>query len=347
MESTPADAPGASGFAPGSTAPSPSERGAGQESALHPRPPTPPEPSRPRWEPNNLTLRLLTAALLIPLVAWVCYVGGVAFVAVIVGINCIAVNEFYSFISEKGANPHRLLGTLAAAAIPLIVFVGDAFYATSFMTAVLLTTMLLQLTKREIREAIASVSATFFGVFYVGWLMGHAVSVRFIYDDLVRRYGSVAEAQVSPEIGFFFMLLCLGGALGCDAGAYFVGRKYGRRRLAPTISPSKSLEGALGGVVVGGISAVLMKLLFDNVIPGELSRDFSVASAAVFGTSVAAVGILGDLIESLLKRDASLKEAGQLLPGVGGFLDRIDSALLAFPVMYYMLLAYYFVRFGP
>lgn len=349
METTPEETPAGAleGASEGETRPEAAGSPEAAEESVHPQPPTPVEPERPRrsWAPSNLTLRLITAGVLIPPVLWVCYEGGPAFVAVIVGINVIAVNEFYNFISEKGATPQRLLGTLGVAAIPLIIYVGDAFLATSFLTAVLLTTMVLQLTKREMREAIASVSATFFGVFYVGWLMSHAVSIRFIQDFLVKRYPAQAEVLVPHEVGFFFMILALAAALGCDVGGYFVGRRFGRHRLAPMISPGKTVEGAIGGILIGCGLAVGVKLVFDWVVPGRLSVHFGIGAAVAFGAALATVGILGDLVESTLKRDADLKDAGRLLPGVGGVLDRIDSALLAFPVMYYLLLAYYYFRF--
>ena len=322
------------------------ETAAAPDGRVHPLPASEPAPVRRRWRPSNLTLRLLTAAVLIPPILWVCHLGGLAFVAVVVGIVCIGITEFYNFISQKGATPHRLFGTIAAAVLPLIVYFGDAFLATSFLTAVLLTTMVLQLTKQEIREAIQSVSATFFGVFYVSWLFSHCISIRFLHDHLARRYSEVTIAGIDPQIGFFFMVLVLAGALGCDTGAYFVGRRYGRHKLAPTISPNKTVEGALGGLLAGALLGAGVKLLFDSFWPGDLARTVSLVAAVGFGVAVAAAGILGDLIESVLKRDADLKDAGNVLPGVGGVLDRIDSVLLAFPVMYYMLLAYYYFRFA-
>ncbi len=295
------------------------------------------------WRPSNLVLRLFTTALLLPPVLWASWVGGLPFVAVVILFCTLGVHEFYGFISAKGGTPNRLLGTLATAALPLVVFVGDAFLATAFMTAVLLTVMVLQLTKPRMPEAMMSVSATFFGVFYVGWLLSHAVSVRVFAGYLERRYPA---HDFDPQLGFFFMIFCLSAAVLSDTGAYFVGRRFGRRKLAPAISPNKTVEGALGGVVVGAASCALVKAVFDTLIPGDLARDLTYAVAILFGIVLSLVSILGDLVESVLKRDADLKNAGNLLPGVGGVLDRIDSALLAIPVMYYLLLAHYYSLYG-
>ena len=94
-------------------------------------------------------------------------------------------------------------------------------------------------------------------------------------------------------------------------------------------------------MAAGGVLALITKLVFTWFIPGDLAKDLTWPAAFVFGMVLAAFAVLGDLIESVLKRDAALKDAGTLLPGVGGVLDRIDSALLGIPVMYYLLLAYY------
>jgi len=308
----------------------------------HPRSPTPrPEEPKPAAV-SNLTLRLLTATLLVPPVIWACWYGGWAYVAVVVAFILLGLNEFYGLIIAKGATPHRLLGNIAAASLPVIAYVGDASLATTALTATLLTLMILQTTKQEIREAIASVSETFFGVIYVGWLLSYAVSVRFIASELERRFG----APVNPEVGFFYMIFCLAAVVCSDAGAYFFGRAYGRRKLAPAISPNKTVEGAFGGVLTGGALAVLMKAFFTLFVPGDLTKDLPWLASFFFGMTLAAFAVLGDLIESLLKRDAALKDAGDLLPGVGGVLDRVDSALIGIPVMYYLLLAYYWMHYS-
>ena len=196
--------------------------GGGQGSGTAPHPLRPsPRPDEPKArEVSNLTLRWLTAGLLVPPVVWVCWAGGWAYVGVVLAFSLLGLNEFYGLISAKGATPHRLLGNIAAAVLPVIAYVGDASLANSALTVTLLTLMILQLTKQEIREAIASVSETFFGVIYVGWLLSYAVSVRFISVELERRYG----APVNPEVGFFYMILCLSAVVCSDAGAYFVGR---------------------------------------------------------------------------------------------------------------------------
>ena len=162
--------------------------------------------------------------------------------AVVLAFILLGLNEFYGLIIAKGATPQRLLGNIAAASLPVIAYVGDASLATTALTATLLTLMILQTTKQEM-QAIASVSETFFGVIYVGWLLSYAVSVRFIASELERRFGMA----VDPEVGFFYMIFCLTAVVCSDAGAYFVGRAYGRRKLAPAISPNKTVEGAAGG----------------------------------------------------------------------------------------------------
>ena len=131
----------------------------------------------------------------------------------------------------------------------------------------------------------------------------------------------------------------------CDTGAYFGGRAYGKHKLAPKISPGKTVEGALCGLLAGTLVGLMAKGLFDLLWP-DLSAVFPWSAAVPFGIVISISGVIGDLVESLLKRDAAVKDTGALLPGMGGILDRIDAALLAIPMMYYLLLGYLFVRMG-
>jgi len=309
---------------------------------LHPQPPTP-LPETAERKRSNLSRRVITAAILVPAVIWVIVTGGLVYLAVVVGITLLGLREFYQLIENKGADPLVGPGLAAGAALPVVAHVGDEYHATLLMTAVLLGVMVAQLRKAQIREALASVSGTYFGVFYVGWLLSHAVVLRNFHDVAQRKWGWAAAAPIHPDAGIFLMIFCLTAVVLSDAGAFFAGRAYGRRKLAPRISPQKTIEGALGGVLVGGAGAVLCKGVFDFFWP-ELSGLFGYWMAACLGTSIAIVAIVGDLVESLLKRDAARKDAGDLLPGMGGALDRIDSSLLGIPLMYYAMLSYTYLR---
>lgn len=314
---------------------------------LHPQPATPlPEEDGSKGMSETLT-RFLTAAVLVPAVLWVIVQGGLAYLAVVIVFVVLGQREFYHLIEEKGARPLWGLGLGAGAALPVVAYVGNEYHVTLLMTAVLLALMVAQLRKRNITESLASLSGTFFGVVYVGWLLSHIIVLRRFDAAAITRFDapSVHEMAVVPGAGIFFVIYVLTVVINCDAGAYFAGRAYGRHKLAPRISPGKSVEGAIGGILWGTIAGLVCKAIFDQFWPSlSASLDFGVLVA--FGVVLSIVGIVGDLVESLLKRDAAIKDAGSLLPGMGGVLDRIDAPLLAVPVMHYMLLGYFFLRMG-
>lgn len=310
-----------------------------------PEPPAAP----PAKTTTELQRRLLTAAILIPIVLWVITLGGLVYLAVVLAFLLLGQREFYGLIEGKGARPVVGLGLAFGAALAVVSYVGNEYHATLLLSASLLGLMVAQLRRAEITEALASISGTFFGVFYVGWLLSHAIVLRNFYGVVVNRYGPEATVTmgISPDTGVFLMIFTLAVVVGCDAGAYFAGRAWGRHKLAPGISPGKSVEGAVGGVLAGALFALIFKGIFDWRWP-EQSSFLPWDLIVPIGVVLAIVGILGDLVESMLKRDADVKDAGQLLPGMGGVLDRIDAPLLAIPVMYYMLLGYLYltVRVG-
>jgi len=313
---------------------------------VHPRPPTAAESSPSKAKPGgDLTARLLTASILIPLCLYAIYLGGLVYLAVVIGFILLGMREFYALIEEKGAHPLVRWGYAAGAALPVVAYVGNEYHATLLMTAVLLGVMVNQLRRPRIEEALASISGTFFGVFYVGWLFSHTIVLRDYHDVVTAKMGPVAGLLHPPESGAYYMVFAAVCLVACDAGAYFAGHRFGRRKLAPQISPGKSVEGAVGGVLVGTLAGPLVRAVF-GVLDPSLVVGFGWLASLVFGFLLSVVGILGDLVESLLKRDAEVKDTGGLLPGMGGILDRIDSPLLGIPLMYYLLLAYTYLQVG-
>ena len=317
----------------------------GDDPGIHPQPATPLPESARRKPLSDLTRRLLTAAVLIPLVGYLIVIGGYAYLAGVLIFGLLAQWEFYQLIESKGARPLVVTGLGFGAAVIAVAWLSSGYLATLLMTASLLVLMVAQLRKAQIEQALASISGTFFGVFYVAWLLSHFVLLRFFYRSVVDQYGPdrLSGLGLHPESGIFLVLFCVSVVVLCDAGAYFAGRAWGRRKLAPEISPNKSVEGALGGIVVGTIGGLLVKLISDFFWP-EMSVFLPWPIILGIAFVLCIVGIIGDLVESLLKRDADVKDTGGLLPGMGGVLDRIDAVLLAVPVMYYLLLGYVWMQ---
>ena len=313
---------------------------------LHPQPATPVTP-RPRRVRSDLPARLLPAAVLVPLVIWLVATGGLPYLAAVIAFVLLGQRELYRLIEEKGAHPLVSYGLAGGAALPLVAYLGSETHATIVMTATLLAVMIRQVGKEQIAEALVSISGTFFGVVYVGWLLAHAIVLRNFYGAVVSHFGQAEAMQLGivPGTGIFLVLFCLSAVVLCDAGAYFAGRRFGRRKLAPRISPSKTVEGAIGGLAEGTLGALAAKAVFDVFWP-ELSAALGWRAAVAIGFVVSVAGMIGDLVESLLKRDARTKDAGHLLPGMGGVLDRIDSPLLGIPVMYYLMLFTVFLEAG-
>jgi phosphatidate cytidylyltransferase len=313
---------------------------------VHPLPPTPVEASSGKKK-SDLSARLLTASVLVPGVLYLIYMGGLWVVGAVVIITLLGQREFYGLIEDKGAHPIVGFGLAAGAALPVVAYLGNEYHATLLMTATLLAVMMAQLGRRRISESLESISGTFFGVFYVGWLLSHAVVLREFYSQVETRYGegTAAELGIVPDTGAFLLIFTLASVFLCDTGAYFAGRAYGKRKLAPRVSPGKTVEGAVGGVLAGTLGGLAFKGAFDLLWP-ELSQGLGWVAAAVFGVILSVIGTVGDLVESMLKRDAQVKDAGALLPGMGGVLDRIDSPLLGIPAMYYLMLFYVFLRVG-
>jgi phosphatidate cytidylyltransferase len=261
---------------------------------------------------RNLAQRVGTALVALPLLLAALVAGppwlGFALLALALALG---LHEFYALVSARGIRPLRLAGALAACALFLDVVAPAWLPVPCGPLGVLL--LLAALLPRGLgQDAVAAGAATLLGAAYLGVLGG--------------TIGALLVIEPAVEGGFRIVLL-LGILVLADTFAFFVGHAVGRHRLAPGISPGKTIEGALGGLAGGVAGAFLIRQLGLPWLPP--------LHAVGLGITVAALGIAGDLLESLLKRWAGAKDSGALFPGHGGMLDRLDSLLFGAPVLYY------------
>lgn len=261
--------------------------------------------------------RTLTAAALAGFVAWVLFGAPVlVFALVTVGFILLALNEFFAMVERKGIVIERWIGLGVGLLIPLSIlweFEPTKGWELFFMVAAFLTLFTLQLRRRDSSQAIVGISTALFGIFYVSWCFSFLIKLRFLESPLV---------PAGPWLVAFLVMVTKGG----DVGAWAVGSTIGRHALLARISPSKTWEGLFGGLSVSTLAALAMAPLFPGVALWHL---------AAMGILLGAAGQLGDLSESLIKRDCQVKDSGTLLPGMGGILDVLDSLLFTAPLYYF------------
>jgi len=261
---------------------------------------------------SNLARRVATALVALPALLLVFFLGAPWLtVAVVAVVLAVGFHEFSALVQARGIRPMRWVGFLLAAALFFDV-VAPGWLGVPFAPLGVLLLLAFTLWRGADLESVTAAAATLLGAVYVGALGGTIAALR----------------TVPPiEEGAWRLTLLLAIQVFSDSLAYFVGHAIGRRRLAPGISPGKSVEGAIGGLVGGVLGALAVRSLGLPALP--------LAHAAGLGAGVAALGIVGDLYESLLKRWAGVKDSGTLFPGHGGMLDRLDSLLFGAPVLYY------------
>ncbi|MDP2807252.1 MAG: phosphatidate cytidylyltransferase [bacterium] len=259
---------------------------------------------------SGLGIRSLVAVLGIPALLAAVYYGGWWLGAAVLALSLLGLREFYGLSRAKGLKPLTAWG-LAGGALLWYCFLNPSSAATGAFTLWLLLLFSWMVVKGEVDGSLARAGATVFGVIYVAGLLGHLLLLRDL-DDV---------------FGFKLAALTMSLIWIGDTGAYFTGMAFGKRPLAPKISPKKSIEGLAGGALVTLAAAFLIARYW--------IWELSIWQALVIGLGVVIFGTLGDLFESLLKRDAGVKDSGNLLPGHGGVLDRFDSMMFALPFVYW------------
>jgi phosphatidate cytidylyltransferase len=261
----------------------------------------------------NLARRVGTAVVALPALLAAFFLGPPFLgVAVVAAAALVGLVEFFRFAEQRQLRPMRFTGLLLASAMFLDV-VHRPWRDTPVwpLAAVLLLGVTL-LPGRDLLDRVPSAAVTLLGAVYVGALGGTVAGLRTL--------DPVAE-------GPWRIVLLLAIIMVSDTLAFFSGLLFGRHRLAPALSPSKTVEGALGGLAGGIVGAFAVRAVGLPSLPP--------AHTLALGLLVAALGIVGDLDESLLKRWAGVKDSGTLFPGHGGMLDRIDSLLFGAPILYY------------
>ena len=271
------------------------------------------------------------AALGIPVGVALIYLGSWSVAGILSLVAALGTLEFFRLAGHAGAHPFRLPGTVASVLLVLGAAWADGPGAWALSALVILLVLSLvalgaAVFLRSVGERpLASTATTVFGPIYLGVTLGFGVHLR--------AFPGVADGAPGWE-GASVLIFPMAVAWLGDAAAYFAGRRWGRTKLIPRVSPGKTVAGAVGGLLVTVVVAVLM----GGVLLGPYTGlGLSIAEAALIGFVIAGVSQIGDLAESLLKREAGIKDSGTLFPGHGGVLDRFDSILFALPVTYLLL----------
>jgi phosphatidate cytidylyltransferase len=266
-----------------------------------------------------LASRLLVSIILLPIGLLGISAGGLSYLLIVLLLLGLAAWEYARLFSHGGAQPSMILTILGT----LVLIVGrawDGFASAPWIASLLiLSSMTYHLIayERGRDQAGTDFAITLSGIFYCGWIGAYLISLR----DL-------------PE-GKWWVLVILPAIWLADTGAFSIGRRYGRHKLSPRLSPKKSWEGYLAGLVTGTLGAVLMALVWR--IGAGPDTAVTVGRAAMLGFILSAVTPLGDLGESMIKRQVGAKDSSNLIPGHGGVFDRVDSWLWAGVIGYYLI----------
>ena len=278
---------------------------------------------------SNLFQRILSSIVLLPIIALIVWWGEPLVSATVILIAVIALHELFGLFRGGGYQPRRSAGYLSVSlfiiAAALRARVGLDWTGLALVTSII-ASLSVELPRRNRQHELLHWSLTLSGATYIGWTLAHFVLLRAIETPL-NPGGWLSFLRLEPGAAWIVFVLAI--TFLSDTGAYFTGRLLGQHRMAPYISPKKSWEGAIGGLVFATLTGVLLVYLLGLSIPLWLG--------ALLGCIGSIAGQAGDLAESLIKRQVDIKDSGNIIPGHGGILDRIDSLLFTAPVLYYLI----------
>jgi len=308
---------------------------------------------------SNLLSRVLVAVIAIPLIYFLIIQGGFLFYLFIGLISSLSLFEFYKMAEQKGAKPFIWVGIIFGLLIQTVfmyeriryLFLNYMasmgifpYYPTQFvllLAAVSIFVFLVILIElfRNNGSAILNISTTLFGVLYISLFLGMLIATRELFEwehfnsfFLTHSFNEIMngnENAFSPNSriwGGLFIFSVFVSIWVCDSAAYFAGRAIGKNKLFQRVSPNKTWEGAIAGFIFAILTMVAAKYTVLQFLP--------LYHAVIIGIFVGTVGQVGDLCQSLLKRDSGIKDSSALIPGHGGFFDRFDSIIFISPIIY-------------
>jgi phosphatidate cytidylyltransferase len=266
---------------------------------------------------------------------WIVVAGGAALAALLAIASAIGAWEYFRIARASGQTPMEDIGIAAAGIIPLVVharFVGIQIAAIPIAAALFVTILGLAIWRRGVEgRPLGAAAVTVVGAIYTGGMLSFGYALR--YHPYAFADGKLGSFTIAS--GALVLMLPMLVTWASDTGAYAVGRMIGRHKLIPKVSPGKTVEGAIGGI----IASVVVAWAFGNVLRASAQLGFKWFPWGViaFGAVISVAAQIGDLFESLIKREAGVKDSSRILPGHGGILDRLDSLFFVLPVSFLLM----------
>ncbi|MBN3040191.1 MAG: phosphatidate cytidylyltransferase [Candidatus Omnitrophica bacterium] len=258
---------------------------------------------------GELWLRYITFLFIAPAFLIPAYFGRPVFNFLIMGMAALYLREFFQLTQTWQHRIYRWEGRIFALIVLLGTLFENKFVFFRIPVFVVMFVLATPVFLREVKDSLKHTTATIVGILYFGWMFSYAVFIRDSFG-----FGGII---------FVCFLVTIN-----DLAAFWVGKALGKRKLIPEISPNKTVEGALGGIVITAIFA----LVFKYALP-----QFSYLVCIFLGVVISLIGQMGDLVLSVIKRDMCVKDSGKILPGHGGVLDRFDSWIFSLPLVYYLM----------
>ncbi|MBT8377852.1 MAG: phosphatidate cytidylyltransferase [Ignavibacteria bacterium] len=267
--------------------------------------------------PSENLKRILVSIAAIPVIVLASYFGGYYFLIFVLLISIAAYYEFVTFCKKKDINANLWL----ASVIVLVLIVNQFKHFIDVYTIIIISSLLLLISElfRNKGSAILNLGAAYLGIFYIGLFATSLLGLREFYPQINGLY----------ERGGYLIISVLAGIWVGDSAAYYSGTALGKHKLFPRVSPNKSWEGAVFGFIFSIGTMILAKLIVLDFLAWN--------NVIIIGIIIGTVGQIGDLVESLLKRDAGIKDSSAIIPGHGGVFDRFDSLLFVAPAVWFYL----------